>query len=143
MFKTVFVDDIERLKIMKLKIKTWQMDDCTLGILTYGDFKCFTLELPWKNNEVNVSCIPRVLGYKGEKHESPANGDVIAITNVHNRTYIQIHAANFLRQLKGCIAVGDSIKFLDGDSLPDVTNSRNTLKKLLSVLPDKFFIEIS
>ena len=127
----------------KLRIKTWQMDDCTLGILTYGDFKCFTLELPWKDNELNVSCIPRTLGYKGEKHKSPANGDVIAITNVHNRTYIQIHSANFLRQLKGCIAVGDSVKFLDGDGLPDVTNSKNTLKKLLAVLPDKFMIEIS
>jgi hypothetical protein len=126
----------------KLRIKTWQMDDCTLGILTYGDFKCFTLELPWKNNELNVSCIPRALGYKGEKHQSPSNGSVIAINNVLNRTYIQIHSANFLRQLKGCIAVGDSIKFLDGDSLPDVTNSGATLSKLLKVLPDKFTIEI-
>jgi len=137
------INNLERLIVKKLRIKTWQMDDCTLGILTYGDFKCFTLELPWKGNELNVSCIPRALGYKGEKHKSPANGDVIAITNVFNRTYIQIHSANFLRQLKGCIAVGDSIKFLDGDSLPDVTNSKNTLKKLLAVLPKKFMIEIS
>ena len=128
---------------MKLKIKTWQMDDCTLGILTYSDFKCFTLELPWKNNERNISCIPRSLGYKGEKHQSPANGSVIAINNVLNRTYTQIHSANFTRQLRGCIAVGDSIKFLDGDGLPDVTNSGATLSKLLKVLPDEFTIEIS
>ena len=127
---------------MKLKIKTWQMDDCTLGILTYGEFKCFTLELPWKNNEKNISCIPRALAYQGEKHESTSNGSVVAINNVLNRTHIQIHSANFLRQLKGCIAVGDSIKFLDGDSLPDVTNSKNTLKKLLAILPSKFMIEI-
>jgi hypothetical protein len=140
--KTIILN-LEKLKVNKLKIKTWMMDDCTLGILTYGDFKCFTLELPWNNNEVNVSCIPRTLAYKGEKHESPANGSVIAITNVLNRTYIQIHSANFLRQLKGCIAVGDSIKFLDGDSLPDVTNSKNTLKALLAVLPDNFIIEIT
>ena len=126
----------------KLKIKRWKMNECTLGILTYGDFKCFTLELPWKNNEVNVSCIPEALAYQGEKYTSPANGNVIAINNVLNRTYIQIHSANFLRQLKGCIAVGDSIKFLDGDSLPDVTNSKNTLKSLLAVLPDKFTFEI-
>ena len=134
---------MERLKVKKLRIETWQRGDCTLGILTYGDFKCFTLELPWKNNEKNISCIPRVSGYVGEKHESPSNGSVIAINNVLNRTYIQIHSANFLRQLKGCIAVGDSIKFLDGDNLPDVTNSKNTLKALLEVLPDKFTIEIT
>ena len=127
----------------KLKIERWQRDDCTLGVLTYGDFRCFTLELPWKNNEKNISCIPRAEAYQGRKHESPSNGDCIAIDNVLNRTYIQIHSANFARQLRGCIAVGDSIKFLDGDSLPDVTNSGATLKRLLKVLPDKFTIDIT
>ena len=125
-----------------LKIKRWQTDEITLGILTYGDFKCFTLELPWRDNEINVSCIPQALAYQGDKHKSPANGDVIAINNVINRTYIQIHSANFLRQLRGCIAVGDSIKFLDGDKLPDVTNSKSTLKALLKVLPERFPIQI-
>lgn len=126
-----------------LNINRWKMKDCTLGILTYGDFKCFTLELPWLDNQVNISCIPTAEAYTGEKHESPSNGDCIAINNVLNRTYIQIHSANFIRQLRGCIAVGDSIKFLDDDSTPDVTNSRNTLKALLAVLPEKFTIKIT
>ena len=64
------------------------------------------------------------------------------IDNVMNRTNIQIHAANFTRQILGCIAVGDGIKFLDNDSIPDVTNSVKTLGALLAVLPDTFKIVI-
>jgi len=126
----------------KLKIERWYKDDCTLGILTYKDFRCCTLELPWQDNERNVSCIPAAGAYKGTKHESPANGSCISINNVVDRTYIQIHSANFIHQLKGCIADGDSIKFLDGNDIPDVSNSKHTLKALLAVLPDKFTIEI-
>lgn len=126
----------------KLKIERWYRDDCTLGILTYKDFRCYTLELPWKDNERNISCIPAAGAYKGVKHESPANGLCIAINNVADRDYIQIHSANFIHQLKGCIAVGDSIKFLDENNISDVTNSKNTLKALLAALPNKFPIEI-
>ena len=118
------------------------LDDCTLGRLTYGEFQCFTLELPWINNETDISCIPKAAAYKGVKHHSSKNGDCIAITNVLDRTHIQIHSANFVRQIEGCIAVGKGIQFLDGDSIPDVINSRNTLRALLAVLPDSFDIEI-
>ena len=125
----------------KVKITRWYLPDCTLGILTYKDFKCFTLELPWLNNKRNVSCICEG-NYTARLHDSPANGDVIAIDNTEDRTHIQIHSANYISQLRGCIAVGDSIKFLNKDGIPDVTNSVRTLGKLLRVLPDKFSIEI-
>ena len=126
----------------KLRIDRKYFDDCTLGRLTYKEFQCFTLELPWLDNQTNISCIPAAGAYKGEKYKSNANGDCIAIINVVDRTHIQIHSANYTRQIKGCIAVGESIKFLDGDTIPDVTNSKNTLKALLAVLPEFFTIEI-
>ena len=128
---------------MNLKIKRWYHDDCTIGRLSYGDFQCWTLELPLLNNASNVSCIYPAGGYKGQKHFSPNNGYCIAINNVMDRTNIQIHSANFLRQLRGCIAVGDSIKPSDRDGLPYVTNSKNTLRALLSILPESFNIEIN
>ena len=127
---------------MELKITRFYMDDCTLGRLTYGKFQCFTLELPMLDNAQNISCIYPNGGFIGRKHFSPHNGDCIAIDNVMNRTNIQMHAANFTRQIKGCIAVGDGIKFLDNDSIPDVTNSVKTLGALLAVLPDTFKIVI-
>ena len=136
------ITDVEALKVPKLKIKRWYHDDCTLGRLTYGEFQCFTLELPWLDNQQNISCIPAAGAYQGRKHKSPSNGDCVAIDNVLNRTYIQIHSANYRSQIKGCIAVGDSIKFLNDDGVPDVTNSKCTLKRLLTALPNKFLIEI-
>ena len=139
--KTILTN-IEALRMEKLKIKRWYHDDCTLGRLTYGEFHCFTLELPWLDNQQSISCIPAAGAYKGRKHTSPSNGNCIAIESVLNRTHIQIHAANYISQIKGCIAVGDSIKFLNDNSIPDVTNSKNTLKRLLEELPNKFLIEI-
>lgn len=142
MFKTIFVDNIERLKVDRLKIKRWYHDDCTIGRLRFGNFQCWTLELPLLNNATDVSCIYPAGGYRGYKHFSARNGDVIAIDNVMDRTNIQIHSGNYTSQILGCILVGDSVKFLDDDWIPDVTNSKRTLSKLLALLPDKFMIEI-
>lgn len=142
-FKTI-ITNIDKLRVIKMDliIKRFYMDDCTLGRLTYGDFQCFTLELPMLDNAQNISCIYPNGGFIGRKHVSPHNGDCIAIDNVQGRTNIQIHSANYTRQILGCIAVGDGIKFLDNDSIPDVTNSVNTLKRLLFVLPETFKIVI-
>jgi hypothetical protein len=126
---------------MNVTIERFYQDDCTLGILKYGNFRCFTLELPDLDNQKNISCISAGV-YKAKKHISTKNGKVIEIQDVPNRTYIQIHAGNYTRQIQGCILVGDSIKYLDNDLTPDVTNSVNTKNKLLTELPDEFVIEI-
>ena len=124
-----------------ISIDRWNKDNCTLGILKIDGFSCFTLELPDKNNEPDISCIPRGR-YGYYKRNSPKNGNVLELRNVPDRTFIQVHAGNFTRQIQGCILVGESIKFLDDDDIPDVTNSRNTLKKLLSKVKDFGVIEI-
>jgi len=129
--------------IMNLKIKRWYHDDCTIGRLSYGNFQCWTLELPMLDNATDVSCIYPAGGYNGSKHYSTKNGDVISINNVMDRTNIQLHSGNYCSQIRGCILVGDSVKFLNNDRIPDVTNSRNTLKALLKVLPNNFRIEIT
>jgi len=104
-------------------------------------FECFTLELPWKDNQRRVSCIPEGT-YKAIKHRSPKFGESVWIQNVPNRSEILIHPANYVRQLLGCIAPGDSLRDIDGDGLDDVTNSRNTMNKILSLLPNSFEVKI-
>lgn len=125
-----------------IEINTWTNDDCTLGRLTYGNFKCFTLELPWLGNARNISCIPAGT-YRAEKYESPSKGLVLLLHDVEDRSYIEIHAGNYTLQIQGCILVGDGIKFLDNDDIPDVTNSKATLIDLLDAVPDGVEVKIT
>jgi len=90
---------------------------------------------------LDVSSIPRGR-YEYYKRSSPKNGDVLELRNVPDRTYIQVHSGNYTRQIQGCILVGDSIKFLDSDDVPDVTNSKKTLKTLLDKVSDRGYIDV-
>lgn len=129
-----------------ITIQRTYYEDSVVGRLIYESederFQCWTLELPWKSNERNISCIPEGC-YSARIDVSPKNGKVIAIQGVPNRDYIQIHSGNFTSQIEGCILVGDSIKDIDNDSIPDVTNSRRTLRELLSIIPKEVGINIS
>ena len=84
--------------------------DATLGMLYVdGDFECFTLELPWKDNQVNVSRIPDGV-YKVELEYSSHFGRKLPeLRNVPERSEIKFHPANFPIELKGCIAVGQTV----------------------------------
>jgi len=125
-----------------ITIKRWYHNDCTLGRLSLpSGFQCFTLELPWLENEPNVSCIPKGT-YKAFKRVSSRNGNVFELRNVPQRTSIQCHSGNYTRQIQGCILVGSSITFLDSDTIPDVTNSKQTLDKLLALLPGEFEVTL-
>ena len=122
-------------------------DEQTLGIMTIYDkhnfpfYMVHTLELPWKNNANRVSCIP-VGVYTVIKRWSKKYGNHFHIQDVEGRSYILIHNANYVRQLLGCIAVGNSHTDIDGDGLRDVTASKSTLKKMNKVLPDEFELTI-
>ena len=105
-------------------------------------FECDTLELSWKDNQSNVSCIPPGQ-YKVQKRKSEKYNEHFHITNVHNRDYILIHPANYVSQLKGCVAVGRDLADINKDNLMDVTSSKDTMRSLLEVLPNYFFIEIT
>ena len=116
-----------------INIESLVLPDCTIGVLTCQDFKCFSLELPWRSNQRSVSCIPAG-DYESVWYDSPRHGRVLLLKDVPERDWIELHAANFTRQIEGCICVGSSIKFLDGDDTPDVTNSKNTVAALFTAL---------
>jgi hypothetical protein len=100
------------------------------------------LELPDRSNQKNISCIPKGV-YQAKKRISPSKGyEVVEYIDVPNRSYIQMHYGNYTRQLLGCQLPGIDFVDLDGDGIPDITNSRDTLKKLLSLLPERFEIEV-
>jgi hypothetical protein len=65
---------------------------------------CHCIELPWKNNERRISCIPEG-SYSLKKCNSAKFGEHIEITGVENRNLILFHPANnAIKELNGCIA---------------------------------------
>lgn len=108
----------------------------TLGRLSYYDdlnreiFRIHSLELPWKDNKVSISCIPPG-EYTLLHRTSQKFGKHIHVTNVPGRSWILIHPANFVSQLRGCIAPGLSRMDLNDDQILDVTNSRNAMEMIL------------
>lgn len=125
----------------RIEISRIYQDDCTLGLLVYNGFRCFTLELPWLNNKKDKSCIPHGL-YKGRKIVSEHLGPCIEILNVLDRELIRIHSGNFTSEILGCILAGEYHKDINRDGIIDVANSKATLEKLMQLLPDEFEIEI-
>ncbi len=65
---------------------------------------CYTIELPWNNNQRNRSCIPEGT-YVLMKRWSPKYRWHLEVTGVKNRGLVLIHPANdAMRELRGCIA---------------------------------------
>ena len=124
-----------------ITINTWVNNDCTIGRLEYRGFRCLTLELPWRGNQRNISCI-QAGTYSAKLYDSPKHGRVILIEDVNERSWIEVHAGNHTSDIKGCILVGSRIGYTDSDGVLDITNSRNTLDELISLLPETFTIEI-
>lgn len=67
-------------------------------------FLCFSIELPWRLNSSNVSCIPDGT-YELEIFYSPSFNHHLRVKDVAGRNGILIHPANdALSELRGCIA---------------------------------------
>ena len=90
---------------MVLILKRNYFPDGTNGKLECeGKTICNTIELPWKNNERKVSCVPEGK-YFLEKRYSAKFKWHIEVKNVANRSGILFHPANNAKQeLNGCIA---------------------------------------
>ena len=69
-----------------------------------GQFICKTIELPWKENQKGISCIPEGY-YLLRKRYSRKFQWHIEVVAVKNRSFILLHPANnAMNELNGCIA---------------------------------------
>lgn len=76
-------------------IRTESTEQGTFGsLLLGGKFLCFTVELPWKENQRQISCIPAGT-YDCEWVYSPKFGYCYAVKNVQHRSSILLHKGNF------------------------------------------------
>lgn len=87
------------------------IDQGTFGIIYFGGKMAFTIELPWRDNMPQKSCIPKGI-YTCAIVNSPKFGRVYGVKNVQGRSNVLIHPANFAgnsdigytTELHGCIA---------------------------------------
>ncbi|UNY97906.1 DUF5675 family protein [Zhouia spongiae] len=90
---------------MELILLRSHFKEGTQGALYFnGNFVCFMIELPWKDNIRNISCIPDGL-YPLQLRTTHRFGPHLQVCNVPDRDAILIHPANdALEELKGCLA---------------------------------------
>lgn len=151
------------MKTAKL-IRLGTGDEGTFGHLTVpSGFECRTLELPWRGNARQVSCIPAGKYLFKWRTDSPKHGECYEEwddpstpqrEDVKDRDNVQIHAANlagdtekgYVAQLLGCIAPGYLVAQFKAGSAPagkkhqhGVTSSGATLKRLVEYFAKETF----
>lgn len=127
---------------------------CDNGIQTLGEwrvykeekllFECKTLELAYRDNEPNKSCIPKgtYLVKKRRDKRSKFKYPHLHIQHVVNRKYILVHIGNYHTQIAGCILPGNNFMDINKDGQKDVLNSAITFNKLMEVVPESFVLEV-
>jgi hypothetical protein len=132
-----------KIKIDRLKNEHTDKQVTGRGYLLDGDkvvYTFFTLELPWKDNKVKVSCIkpsPKdsAMTYKLKTvSNSPSfKYKHFDILGTEGRTAVKIHAGNYHTQILGCVLVGTGLTDINNDKQKDVTSSRVCLDKILEL----------
>ncbi len=126
-------------------LRTSTDDHGTFGVIWTPDGEALrTLELPHRDNKINISCIPAG-EYIVEWLYSEKFGHSYKVKNVPGRSHILFHAANFAgdvekgynSHLKGCITLGQFSGMLGGQKA--VINSKKALETFKTSLKKKDF----
>jgi len=116
----------------------------TLGRVFFdGAPKLVSYELPWRNNQNNVSCIPTGT-YKCTRHTSesyPERRLAYLVNNVPNRQGVLFHSGNTFKDTHGCILLGAAIGSLqiDGKYVDAVLSSQAAMTVLDEFVKGKEF----
>lgn len=142
---------------MKLVLRRdFRADNCTLGVLSFStsseDYVAQTMERPWipmpgsRGGLSGKSCVPAG-DYKLVHHNSEVHPNTWALVNsdldvIHwedpnrpaARCLVLIHAANYARELRGCIAPGTR-RTVTAEGVHMVVNSKLAVLELKRLLP--------
>lgn len=118
-------------------------DDGTPGHIRVGPHNFATLELPWRHNAREISCIPAGR-YYCERGAAPSFPKNYALANVPDRAGIVIHAGNYAGDIsrgwksdsRGCILLGRAcvIPAHDGKTQRAVCLSRASIRSLGEIM---------
>ena len=133
------------MKIIIIRLTDSGKQTIGIGHIVDGEKLLYTfrtLELPWKDNANNISCIP-VGEYDAFKRVSPGRGtEVVELKDVPNRRHIQIHTGNYNTDILGCILVGTAFFDINNDGRMDITSSGTTLNNMLSIVKEFWLLII-
>jgi hypothetical protein len=88
-------------------IRDDQDDVRTLGAMFDGEDRiCETLELPWRDNQRGISCIPEGTYHAVLEMSPKRRYKVYWLTDVPGRIAVQIHVGNTTEDIRGCILLG-------------------------------------
>jgi len=121
---------IFKFKPMELEILRTYHTGGTNGILTIDNsFQCYTIELPWRENLPQVSCVPEGR-YELKRRYSSRFKAHLWVCGVPGRSLILLHPANdATKELEGCIA---PVSRLCGEGKGE--QSKAALRKLLQLV---------
>lgn len=125
-------------------------DQGTLGILTIEGVTFHSLELPWRNNRRQRSCIPTG-EYVCRLVRSPRFGRVFHVTNVPGRSAILIHSGNFAgdvekgyqSHVQGCVLLGrrrGKMKGISGSPQTAVLLSKSAIRQFMELAGSEPFL---
>ena len=123
--------------------------DGTYGSLYCPMLKCVTMERPPTGEHpfIPAGTYNCVLGLSPHFYEANVDygygrGMVYHVQNVSGRDHILFHAANFVTQIEGCIALGSCVGLLynpDGEPRKGIMSSRAAVKAFMAAMDGKPF----
>ena len=103
---------IEDRGVNLLIIRETFTDKSTIGkLLVNGEYFCYTLELPYRDNQRRISCIPSgeyKVRLRLARESATRDYLHLLVQDVPDRTYILFHRGNRPSHTKGCILVGQT-----------------------------------
>jgi hypothetical protein len=120
-------------------------DEGTPGFLVCGSFKCFTMELPWRNNVRQKSCIPKGIFFCTWKnsakfglvpwlHSVPGRDGIL----IHNGTWAGDVNLKYKTNSHGCILLAKKLGKVNGQLAGLM--SRIAIRELRELLQGQGFI---
>ena len=105
-------------------------------------FDCVVLELPNRQNQTSISRI--CAGeYLCKKRWSKKYGWHYILLDVDNRELILIHFGNYYTDTRGCLLFGYRFEDINKDGKKDITSSRMTIEKFMSIAPNEWKLTIN
>lgn len=123
-------------------------DQGTFSVLGASGFNCHVVELPWRDNKCNISCIPTG-DYICKLHHSRKFGTVYHLQDVQGRTWVLTHSGNVAGDVSkgwkthsaGCLIVGKYRGKIGNQKA--VLCSKPTLREFMKIMDgDEFKLTI-